>query len=78
SQAPYQYGQFRSRVDFASRTFDPRNEVKCQVARVYFYLHDRYNLSISRQQQQLFIALDKAYPPTPLERELDNRIANIV
>ena len=30
---------------FTSRTFEPRNEVKGQVARVYFYLHDRYNLS---------------------------------
>ncbi|MGK0581159.1 endonuclease [Proteus mirabilis] len=78
SQAPYQYGQCRSRVDFASRTFEPRNEVKGQVARVYFYLHDRYNLSMSRQQQQLFMAWDKAYPPTPWERERDNRIANIV
>lgn len=78
SQAPYQYGQCHSRVDFTSRTFEPRNEVKGQVARVYFYLHDRYNLSMSRQQQQLFMAWDNAYPPTKWEIERDNRIANVV
>lgn len=78
AQAPYQYGQCRSRVDFASRTFEPRNEVKGQVARVYFYLHDRYNLSMSRQQQQLLMAWDNAYPPTAWEKERDNRIARIV
>lgn len=78
AQAPYQYGQCRSRVDFPSRTFEPRNEVKGQVARVYFYLHDRYNLSMSRQQQQLLMAWDKAYPPTSWEIERDNRIARIV
>ncbi|HCH49597.1 MAG TPA: endonuclease I [Proteus sp.] len=77
-QAPYQYGQCRSRVDFASRTFEPRNEVKGQVARVYFYLHDRYNLSMSRQQQQLFMAWDRSYPPSAWEIERDNRIARIM
>lgn len=78
TQAPYQYGQCRSRVDFSSRTFEPRNEAKGQVARVYFYLHDRYNLSMSRQQQQLLMAWDNAYPPSTWEIERDNRIANIV
>ncbi|QIF98281.1 endonuclease [Proteus terrae] len=78
AQASYQYGQCRSRVDFASRTFEPRNEVKGLVARVYFYLHDRYNLSMSRQQQQLLMAWDNAYPPTAWEKERDNRIARIV
>ncbi|SCZ68292.1 deoxyribonuclease-1 [Photorhabdus luminescens] len=75
---PNDYGHCTSRVDFKSRTFEPRNEVKGQVARINFYMHDRYNLSMSRQQQQLFIAWDRQYPPSKWERERDNRIAGIM
>lgn len=71
----YPYGQCRSRVDFKQREFEPRNEVKGQVARVYFYMHDRYNLSMSRQQQQLLMAWDKQYPPNQWEKLRDQRIA---
>ncbi|OCA55847.1 endonuclease [Photorhabdus namnaonensis] len=75
---PNDYGRCTSKVDFKSRTFEPRNEVKGQVARINFYMHDRYNLSMSRQQQQLFIAWDRQYPPSKWERERDNRIAGIM
>lgn len=50
---------------FKQKVFEPRDEAKGQVARVYFYMHDRYNLSMSRQQQQLLMkAWDNKYPPT--------------
>ncbi|PQQ28576.1 endonuclease [Photorhabdus hindustanensis] len=75
---PNDYGRCTSKVDFKSRTFEPRNEVKGQVARINFYMHDRYNLSMSRQQQQLFIAWDRQYPPSKWERERDNRIAGVM
>ncbi len=78
ADAEYQYGQCRSRVDFKERVFEPRDEVKGQVARVYFYMHDRYNLSMSRQQQQLLMVWDKQYPPSEWEKQRDERIANIM
>ncbi|EDU59175.1 MULTISPECIES: endonuclease [Providencia] len=78
SNAQYPYGQCRSRVDFKQRVFEPRDEVKGQVARVYFYMHDRYNLSMSRQQQQLLMAWDRQYPPSQWEKQRDERIAAIM
>lgn len=74
----YPYGQCRSRVDFKERVFEPRDEVKGQVARTYFYMHDRYNLSMSRQQQQLLMAWDKQYPPSAWEKQRDERIASVM
>lgn len=74
----YPYGMCQSRVDFAQRVFEPRNEVKGQVARVYFYMHDRYNLSMSRQQQQLLMAWDEKYPPSQWEMQRDERIAKVM
>lgn len=78
ADAPYQYGLCQSRVDFKQKVFEPRNEVKGQVARVYFYMHDRYNLSMSRQQQQLLMAWDKLYPANQWEKLRDNRIAKVM
>ncbi|WP_432807032.1 endonuclease [Providencia huaxiensis] len=78
ANTPYPYGMCRSRVDFKERVFEPRDEAKGQVARVYFYMHDRYNLSMSRQQQQLLMAWDSQYPPTPWEIIRDNRIAKVM
>lgn len=70
-----QYGTCPTRTDFKQRITEPRDEVKGQVARIYFYMHDRYGLSMSRQQQQLLMAWNKMYPVNDWERERDRRIA---
>ncbi|AOM39817.1 endonuclease [Xenorhabdus hominickii] len=75
---PNMYGACSSKVDFKSRLFEPRNRVKGMVARVYFYMHDRYNLTMSSQQQQLMMAWDRQYPVDDWERERDKRIARIM
>ncbi|MNN57191.1 Nuclease NucM precursor [compost metagenome] len=41
-------------------------------------MFDRYNLSMSRQQQQLLMAWDKQYPVSSWEKERDRRIAAIM
>ena len=78
SSAAPQYGQCSTRIDFSERTAEPRNEVKGLVARTTFYMFDRYNLNMSRQQQQLLMAWSKQYPVTAWERERNARIAKIV
>jgi deoxyribonuclease-1 len=75
---PQQYGQCKTRVDFDQRAAEPRDEVKGLVARTTFYMFDRYNLSMSRQQQQLLMAWDKQYPVSSWEKERDRRIAAIM
>ena len=73
-----QYGQCKTRVDFAQRAAEPRDEVKGLVARTTFYMFDRYKLNMSRQQQQLLMAWDKQYPVSPWEKERDRRIAAVM
>ncbi|WP_449433107.1 endonuclease [Pseudomonas putida] len=75
---PQQYGQCTTKIDFAQRAAEPRDEVKGLVARTTFYMFDRYKLNMSRQQQQLLMAWDKQHPVTPWERERDRRIAAIM
>ncbi|GGK02262.1 hypothetical protein GCM10009304_30060 [Pseudomonas matsuisoli] len=76
--AASQYGQCRTKVDFSERAAEPRDEVKGLVARATFYMFDRYNLNMSRQQQQLLMAWNKQYPATAWERQRDDRIAAVM
>lgn len=78
SSTPYQYGACRTRVDFKQRTAEPRDEAKGFVARVQFFMHDWYGLNMSRQQQQLFSAWDRMYPPSEWERERERRVARVM
>lgn len=71
------YGQCDFKVDFTARRVEPKADKKGDVARIYFYMRDRYGLSISRQQTQLFQAWDKTDPPDAQERQRDQRIAAI-
>ena len=76
-QTQKQHGQCDVKIDFKQRTVEPRDEVKGQIARIYFYMHDRYGLNMSRQQQQLFMAWDKMFPVTKAELKRDKRITKI-
>lgn len=72
------YGQCQSKTDFKNRVFEPRDEVKGMVARINFYVHDRYNLRMSDQQQRLFMAWDKQFPVSKWEKVRNQRIAEVV
>lgn len=73
---PTQYGACRFEVDNKQRVAEPRDEIKGQIARTYFYMHDRYNLRMSDAQQQLYIAWNRTYPVSAWELERDRRIVS--
>lgn len=75
---PMQYGACPTRTDFQQRVTEPRDQVKGVVARIYFYMHDRYGLSMSRAQQQLMMAWDRQHPVSGWEQERDRRIARVM
>lgn len=70
-----QHGACPIKIDFSQRTAEPRNVIKGQIARIYFYMHDRYDLRMSRQQQQLLMAWDRQFPVSDWEIERDRRIS---
>jgi|SRR5690625_423311 len=73
--ASHQHGACSFKVDFQQRTAEPPDRVKGQIARIYFYMHDRYDLPMSNQQQHLLMAWDSQYPPSEWEFERNKRIA---
>jgi deoxyribonuclease-1 len=72
---PYQHGSCDVKVSFSQRSVEPRDEIKGQIARVYFYMHDRYDLTMARAQQQLMMAWHRQHSVSDWERERDTRIA---
>ena len=75
---PYQHGQCDFKVAFSERTVEPRDEVKGQIARVWFYMHDHYDLNMSSQQQRLLMAWDRQRPVSAWERERNRRISRLM
>ncbi|PKB88366.1 deoxyribonuclease I [Ewingella americana] len=72
-----QYGRCEMKVDFKAKAAEPPARARGAIARTYFYMRDRYQLNLSRQQTQLFTAWNKQYPVTSWECLRDNRIAQV-
>ncbi|NVL48679.1 deoxyribonuclease I [Pseudomonas syringae pv. actinidiae] len=68
-------GACTTKIGTSVRVVEPRNEVKGEAARITFYMADRYNLTLSNQQQQVLMAWDRSYPVSDWEKERDRRIA---
>lgn len=75
---PKQYGMCPTKVDFKSRSAEPRAEAKGIAARVTFYMYDRYGLRMSPQQEQMLMAWSTTFPVTAWERERNARITKIM
>ncbi|MCJ8168286.1 endonuclease [Atopomonas sediminilitoris] len=73
--APAMHGACPIRIDFKARRVQPPADKRGDIARIYFYMRDRYGLNISRQQTQLFTAWAKRDPVDAPERARDARIA---
>lgn len=72
-----QYGRCEMKVDFKAKAAEPPALARGAIARTYFYMRDRYQLNLSRQQTQLFTAWSKQYPASRWECERDDRIAQV-
>lgn len=68
------YGACQTVVDFGLKRAQPRAEVRGHIARVFFYMHQRYGLGYSKQDQQLMCGWAASFPIDNWERERDRRI----
>lgn len=48
------YGSCDVEIDFKSKTIEPRPEVRGDIARIYFYMNEKYATPISNKQMKLF------------------------
>lgn len=72
-----QYGQCSMKVDFKNKQAEPPARARGAIARTYFYMRDRYQLRLSRQQTQLFEVWNRQYPVSQWECQREARIAKV-
>jgi deoxyribonuclease-1 len=74
----FEYGACKFQVDSRLRIAEPRDAVKGQIARMYFYMHQRYGLQLSEVLQRRYLQWDAQFPVTAWEMERDRRIARVM
>ena len=74
----YRHGQCDFKVSFPEGLVVPRLEVRGMIARTYFYMADRYNLSIDESHEARLVAWNRNYPVSEWELERNRRIKAIM
>ena len=75
---PTQYGSCQFQVDVSRQLAEPRRQVRGDIARIYFYMADRYQLKLSAREEQLFLKWHQEDPVDHAERALNQRIAQVM
>ncbi|MCB5228157.1 endonuclease [Alishewanella sp. 16-MA] len=70
-----QFGQCDIKIDTQNRKVQPKMTIRGDIARVAFYMADRYNLTLSRQDQQLYMAWHLQDPVSAIEQQRHARTA---
>jgi len=74
---PRVYGSCDAEVNFKDKRFEPAPNTRGNIARTYFYMSERYNIRLSKQQRKLFEAWGKLDPVSEWERTKNKRIEYI-
>ena len=77
TQMSPQFGSCDISIDTKLRLAQPRPSIRGDIARTYFYMADRYNIRLSRQDQQLYMAWHRQDPVSSWELTKHERIARI-
>lgn len=71
-----QYGRCNFEVDFEANRVYVRPEIRGDIARIYFYMSEKYNINLSKQERQMMEAWNKLDPIDEWEEERIKRINN--
>ena len=72
---PLQHGSCPIKIDFKRKLAEPKPEIRGDIARIYFYMADKYALQLENAQQKMFIEWHQADPVDARELQLHQRIA---
>lgn len=75
SDVKYEYGSCET--ESGKNGFKPPASMRGDIARVAFYMQEKYSVEYSHDEQQLFILWDKQDPISQEERDRNNRIIQV-
>ncbi|MCG3674117.1 endonuclease [Aliarcobacter butzleri] len=71
------YGNCEFEVDFKNKRAYPKQDIRGDIARIYFYMSDKYNVNLSNQERKLMEAWNKQDPIDEWEKIKNKRVAKI-
>ncbi len=71
------YGMCEMQVNFKQRKVMPPDRARGSIARTYLYMSKKYDLKLSKSEQQLMVAWNKQYPIDDWECIRNQRIKHI-
>lgn len=72
-----QYGQCKMQVDFKGKRAYVKDDIRGDIARTYFYMSDRYNVRLSKQERKMMEAWDKQDPVSQWEIIKNQRVLKL-
>jgi len=71
------YGKVNMEILFSNKKAEPMESVFGDIARVYFYMRDRYGLRISKTQEKMLIAWNNIDPVSSWEKKKNQLIKEL-
>ena len=68
------YGQCDMEIDFKQRVVEPPPHRRGDIARIYFYMSEKYNIKINKSQRRLFEVWNKQDPISEWEKIRNKKI----
>jgi len=72
-----QYGQCKMQVDFKAKRAYVKDDIRGDIARIYFYMSDKYNIRLSKQERRMMEAWNKQDPVDDWERIKNQRVGKL-
>ncbi|MFW3405562.1 endonuclease [Aliarcobacter butzleri] len=72
-----QYGKCQMEVDFKAKRAYVRDDIKGDIARIYFYMSDKYNINLSKQERQMLEVWNKQDPVSSWEKIKNQRVEKL-
>jgi len=69
-----QYGECPVEIDFKYRRISVKQDIHGDIARIYFYMSDKYNINLSKKEIKLFTAWNIEDPVDAWEIEKNKRV----
>ena len=71
------YGRCQTIIDFQRGRIQPHKETRGRISRIQFYMSERYDLPLSKEDKRVLCVWAQAYPIDQWERLRDQRIQAI-
>ncbi|MFA9374159.1 MAG: endonuclease [Poseidonibacter sp.] len=72
-----QYGKCEVQVNFKDKRAYVKDDIKGDISRIYFYMSDKYNVRLSKQERRMMEAWNKLDPISEWERIKNKRVEKL-